>query len=183
MRIRPFVFLLPLLAIVACGGDDDDAVIPAADTTTTTEAAGSVAVHVEPDGIDVGGERVPFGATRNDVTAALGQPTEEGEQEECPAGPASFLRYDKRGLLLVLQDDQLAGWSLDADSALTTSAGIGIGSSKADLEAAYGPVEIIPDSTLGIEFLYDGGVTGLLDADAPDGTITAIWSGVACVFR
>lgn len=183
MRVRLGLALVSLLAIVACGSDDEP--VPTTDGITTTTAASAplTAVHVEDDGIVVDGKPVRFGATRDDVTFALGPPTDEGEQPECSAGPSSFLRYDEHGLLLVVQDGELVGWSLDPESTLTTSAGIGIGSTKSELEAAHGPAEMIPDSTLGVEFFYEGGMTGLLKVESPDGAITAIWSGVVCVFR
>src|SRR5688500_12231498 len=107
MRLRLVVLLLPFVAILGCG-DDDDATTAADDTSTTV--AESVELHVEPDGLAIDGEPLRFGASRDEVTTALGAPTEEGEQPECPGGPSSFVRYEERGLLLVLQDDELVGW-------------------------------------------------------------------------
>src|SRR5688572_15364415 len=124
MRVR--LVLLPLLAIVGCGGDDDGTTTESAETTTTVATVPvAAAMHVADDGIVVDGKPVRFGATRDDVTFALGPPSEEGEQPECPGGPSSFMRYesDERGLLLVLEDGELVGWSLDHDSTLTTAAG------------------------------------------------------------
>ena len=135
------------------------------------------------------GETFAFGspapAAVDAVAAVLGGPDEEGDQPECPAGPATFARFadPERGLLLTMQDDALVGWSVAQRSTLTTADGVGIGSTRADVEAAYGPVEVVPDSTLGVEIFVDGGISALLDADAPDGAVTALWAGTNCIFR
>lgn len=185
MRLRS---ILPavLLVLVACGGDDDPQV--ANETTTTTAAASAEPVHVEPDGLLVDGESLPFGTdgqTVLDAVAGVLGEGEQGEQPDCPPGPATVAHFGdpERGLLLTLQEDALVGWSLDEGSALTTADGVGIGSTKAEVEAAYGPVEVLTDSTLGIEVYVEDGISALLDADAPDGAVTAIWAGANCIYR
>ena len=181
MRLRSLLVVLLLAA--ACGGDDDADV---ADATTTTAAP---VVNVEPRGLEVSGTAIAFGTAEDDTVAAvaavLGEPDDVGAQDECPAGPATFARFGEldASLLLTMQDGALVGWSIAEGSTLTSAAGIGIGSTKAELEAAYGPVEVIPDSSLGIEAFIEDGVSVLLSEDAPDGAITALWAGVTCIFR
>lgn len=186
MRLRS---ILPavLLVLVACGGDDDPEV--ATETTTTTTAVSEEAVlHVEPDGLLVGEESFPFGSKGPVVIDAvrdvLGK-GEEGEEPDCPPGPATFAHFDapESGLLLTLQEDALVGWTIDEGSELTTAAGIGIGSTRAEIEAAYGPVEVLTDSTLGIEVYIEDGISALLDASTPDGVVTALWAGASCIYR
>lgn len=185
MRLRS---ILPavLLVLVACGVTDDPEVAETA--TTTTAASEEPVLHVEPDGLLVGDESLPFGTDGPVVIDAvrdvLGE-GEEGEQPDCPPGPATFAHFGdpESGLLLTLQDDALVGWSIDEGSELTTADGVGIGSTRAEIDAAYGPVEVLTDSTIGIEVFIEGGISALLDADASDGAVTALWAGVNCIFR
>ena len=72
------------------------------------------------------------------------------------------------------------GWFLRDDPAITTPAGVGIGSTREELEGAH-QAEVM-DSSLGVEF-YSGGLAGLLNSSAPDGTIEALWSGMTCIAR
>jgi hypothetical protein len=199
-RRLTLVLLVAMLLASACGDDDDDGVATTettdeARTRTTNErrdrkpdADAETALHVEPDGLRIE-EALPFGTPRDDVVPAvrdiLGRPSDRGSQEDCLAGETSFVRFDEPpgDLVLNLQNGALAGWSIGEDSRLKTSAGIGIGSTKAELEAAYGPVVMVPDSTIGIEFFIEGGLSGLLVADAPDGAITSLWAGINCIAR
>jgi hypothetical protein len=188
MRLRSVLVVLLLLA--ACGGDDDERPQVAPETTTTTAPADELVFHVEPDGLLANDDRFVFGTTEGGyavdlVRDVLGMEVEEGDQPDCPAGPATFARFDDHegSLLLTMQGDVLVGWSLSEGSTLTTAADIGVGSTKAEVESAYGPVEVLADSTLGIELFVEGGISALLTADAPDGTVTALWAGVNCIFR
>lgn len=188
MRLRSILPALLLVALIACGGEDDDAQV-ASETTTTSAPSEEPVLHVEPDGLLVNEDRFAFG-TEGPVAVdalrdVLRMEDEQGDQPECPAGPATFARFGDpdSGLLLTMQDGALAGWSIAEGSTLTTSAGIGIGSTKADVDAAYGSTEVVPDSTLGIELFLENGLSVLLDADAPDGAVTALWAGVNCIFR
>lgn len=188
MRSRSLLPVLVLVALVACGGDGDDRPQVAPESTTS---APSVAreLRVEPDGLLVREDRLPFGtegAVAIDIVReALRTEDEQGEQPDCPAGPATFARFGDLdgGLPLTLQEGALVGWSISQGSPLTTTAGIGIGSTKADVDAAYGPTEVVPDSTIGIELFLENGLSVLLDADAPDGTVIALWAGINCIFR
>ncbi len=174
MRIG-FVLVVALLLLPACGDDDD------VDAAAPTTAAASSTLHVEADGLLAGGVALRFGSTRDDVIEALGAPAEEGEQAECPAGPATTARYDD--LLLTLQDGELVGWSIGGESPLTTPDGVGIGTTRAELELALGPAQVVPDSTLGTELFYDGGLSALLESDDDDAAVTALWAGTTCIFR
>lgn len=64
--------------------------------------------------------------------------------------------------------------------ALTTASGIGIGSTRADLESAY--AARVARSTLGAEFSA-GGLAGLLASERPDAPIINLWAGEACLAR
>jgi hypothetical protein len=86
------------------------------------------------------------------------------------------------GLGLAFQDGVFVGWSLDdrAGGVLTTSSGIGPGSSRREIEKVYRVA--VEETTLGTEFSV-GEVSGLLDGTGPDARITNLWAGVACLFR
>lgn len=123
---------------------------------------------------------LPFGTPSEQTIAALtalrGEPDDEGMNDECRA---SFARWN--GLTAWFSDERFAGWATqEGDGALTTAAGLGIGSSRSDLDDAYA-AEVAP-STLGVEFSA-GDLNGLLDSEAPDARITNLWAGTTCLFR
>ncbi|MBD2234359.1 hypothetical protein [Phormidium tenue] len=121
-------------------------------------------------------------STLDAVTQVLGEPEETGENSECPSGPLTIATWSN-GLALNAADDTFVGWAVqpgDDDTALTTAAGVGIGSTRQELEEAY-TVELL-DSSLGVEFSA-GDLFGLLTSPEPTGTITNLWAGVACNFR
>lgn len=120
--------------------------------------------------------------TLDAVTQVLGEPEETSENSECPSGPLTIASWSN-GLALNAADDTFVGWAMrpsDDDTALTTASGIGIGSTRQELEETY-TVEVF-DSSLGVEFSA-GNLFGLLSSPEPTGTITNLWAGVACNFR
>jgi hypothetical protein len=128
---------------------------------------------------------VEFGADRAMVQQAVasvrGPPTDEGVNAECGAGPLAFATFGG-GLTLWFQDASFAGWALGANGGqdLRTAAGLGIGTTRAELDSAYDAT--VEESTLGQEF-QAGGMFGILSSAAPDGRVEALWAGVSCVFR
>lgn len=117
------------------------------------------------------------------VASVFGDPESTAENNECGAGPMSFVTWPN-GFTLNAIEDQFVGWGVrpNTESAeLTTVDGVGLGKTLADLEANYN-VEVF-DSTLGIEFNASDGLIGLLSANEPTGEIIALWSGIACTFR
>ena len=85
-----------------------------------------------------------------------------------------------------MQDGRFVGWSVSRGAAdgsnvgLATMAGIGIGSARRELEAAY--TADIRKTTLGQEF-GAGDIFGLLDGTGPSARINAMWAGEICNFR
>jgi hypothetical protein len=59
--------------------------------------------------------------------------------------------------------------------------GIGVGSTRAELESAYAGVAV-DSTTLGVEFMA-GGLQGVFESDARTAPIVALWAGAACVAR
>lgn len=119
---------------------------------------------------------------QNVVTAILGQPKETSENAECPAGKLTTITWPN-GFAINASENKFVGWSVrsQTESAkLATMAGISIGSTVKDLQAAYN-VQVF-NSSLGIEFNV-GQMSGLLSKNAPDGVITDLWAGTNCIFR
>ena len=108
---------------------------------------------------------------------------------ECGAGPMTIIALDN-GLILMFQESksdisenmEFVGWSLrDGDQfsrKITTMAGIGIGSTRTELEDVY--VVEITKTSLGNEFSISGEMFGILD---PEDKIEFMWSGLSCNFR
>jgi len=118
------------------------------------------------------------------VTRIRGAPKERTVNGECGTGPIEFVTW-KDGLSVLIQQQTFRGWSMNQRatnpaSTLATMSGIGLGSSRSALEAVS--VIKVSETTLGTEFSA-GGLNGLFASAAADAPITAMWSGVACVFR
>lgn len=125
---------------------------------------------------------VPFGTAQDETLALLTAvlrmgPRDEGEQIDCRAEYATW----ENGLTTWFVRDGFVGWSVpNAGSPLTTASGVGVGSTRAELESAY--VAEIRTSTLGVEFAA-GGLAGLLESRQPSARITNLWAGQVCVAR
>lgn len=117
----------------------------------------------------------------NAVTELVGEPTESGENTECGSGPQMITQWPN-GLVLHAADGEFIGWSArpDTDANLTTIAGVGIGSTRGELETAY-TVEVM-ETSLGTEF-STGDLFGVLSSAEPDATIENMWAGTTCIFR
>lgn len=175
-------------------GNADELIMPSpapieVNVASAAEEAGP-AVNLAPDGLSIvlptgAARQVAFGMPRADATrmiaAALGNPVEEGDDQECGAGALSFASF-REGLGLYFQDGKFAGWDLDGREGgrFATPAGVGIGSTRKQLESASAVT--IEDSTLGIEFSA-GGMSGLLSTRDASGEITNLWAGVTCIAR
>jgi hypothetical protein len=197
-----FASLTLFAALAACGGgavpSNDVAPVenamvlgnaveaPASPVPTATAAAGPL-LNLAPaalsfvDGASGRAREVPFGTAREPVltatTAALGNQTGAGRNEECGEGAMDYVRFD--GLSLYFQQGKLVGWFLDsAKQGLTTASGVGIGSTRKAVESAY--AVSVDETSLGTEFSTESGdFGGILEK----GKVTAMWSGQVCQFR
>lgn len=115
------------------------------------------------------------------LTSILGNPLESVENSECGAGPQTITQWP-RGLALHAADGEFIGWSAgpDTDATLTTMAGVGIDSTRSELESAY-TVEVF-ESSLGAEFSA-GDLFGILNSTEPDAVVENLWAGTVCNFR
>ena len=187
---------IPALAalLLACGGAADAPPVPeaasvASDSATTTPA---VRFALAGDGVMLvdatsGSTRsIPFGTADSTavqaVAVAFGEPEERTANDECGIGRLEFAIFDGEGLLLAIHDGKFVGWAVrpPEGAALRTMSGIGVGSTRAELEDAYA-ANIAP-STLGVEFMA-GGLQGVLENDERSGKIVAFWAGASCVAR
>lgn len=162
---------------------DDTTVDQVEDTETLVALSGEGLQMVG----DYSGSTVPlaFGTemavVADAVTSMLGAPLESGENSECGSGPQMITQWP-HGLVLHAANDEFIGWSVgrDADATLATMAGVGIGSPRRELEAAY-KVEVF-ESSLGTEF-STGNLFGILASPEPDAEIEYLWAGTVCNFR
>lgn len=119
------------------------------------------------------------------VARLRGAPGQRGTNGECGAGPLDIASWPD-GFSLLLSDGRFVGWAANETRAgsagrpATTMAGLGVGSTRTDLDGAY--TARITESTLGTEF-EAGDLYGVLDGPGPDARVTALWAGVSCVFR
>lgn len=125
---------------------------------------------------------LPFGTEGTLLRSTLesasgGGPVEEGFSPDCVA---TFIRWSD-GLTTWVAGDRFVGWSLRDDaSSLTTPTGVGIGSTRSELEDSY--AADVFTSTVGIEF-STGGLAGILDSTRSDARITHLWAGHTCIAR
>lgn len=164
---------------------------PAPPAAPATAAAPAGAVALDQEGLrlvsDTGSSRlVAFGIPTADAVAALssalGNPADRSINSECGAGPTEFVSWPN-ALDAMFLDGKFVGWSLGSksDGKVTTMDGIGVGSSRQALTAAFGDLKV-EQSTLGVEFSA-GDIFGILDKDGPAGKVETIWGGLSCVFR
>ena len=186
------------LLVASCGDDDEastDTTTPITTTvggsSTTVGSTTSVADDVEllvvlnPEGLgfttaDSGSvTRLDFGSDPalviDAVGRSLGDPVEEGSNDECAPGPTDFARWDE--VHLFFDDSGFVGWSVNGPP-LTTGDGIGVGSTLAEFEAAYGDVTV-EETSLGQEF-FDGPYVGSVTADD---VLDRLDAGTICAFR
>ncbi len=196
--LRRLAVLTAPALLLACRAEAPPEPSPTATTATATPApaapappspAATPGLALEGEGLRLfdpatGSARpLAFGIPWPQALAALafrGAP-ETGRNEECEAGPLDYARWPD-SLTLYGQDGKFAGWFADRGGAgtLATASGVGPGTTRQDLEAAY-ETEVF-ESTLGTEFAA-GELYGLLDSPHLDSPITALWAGTSCNFR
>ncbi len=140
---------------------------------------------------------IPFGMPQAELVGIVSkvlqaEPRSIGINAECGAGPLKMASWSN-GLTLVFQEKkagtarewQFVGWYAGAASGaapkVATMAGVGIGSTRTELEEAYA-IKVVK-STLGQEFSTTSGLYGLLDGPGKEAVITSLWSGTSCNFR
>lgn len=198
ITLRNTLALVLVLGLAACGQPASDTPAAPAESTApppsgpATAATGKAAVALDPGGLmiviaDTGSTRMlDFGLPQAQVieivTNVAGAPGPVTTNAECGAGPMQFAEFPG-GLTLLFQDDKLAGWSVGPGSAgkQSTMNGVGVGSTRSDLVAAYSGATV-SETSLGQEFSA-GGLYGVLDGPDATAKIEVMWAGTSCVFR
>jgi hypothetical protein len=172
------------MTLAACYGPPDSGVAPApgdprpaADPTRGQPAKPAPDLKQE----NLGG--IGLGATDKEVVAKLGEPARKGETvEEGATGlVVQDWAYPDQGLTLTMAADdggqKVDRMELQAPSRLKTSREIGIGSSRADVEKAYGAEKDAEASTaeLFVAGSVYGGVLFSFDGDK----VSSIFIGAA----
>lgn len=138
----------------------------------------------------------PFDQMIEIVNSTLqSKPKSIGINGECGAGPLKMATWNN-GLTIVFQNKtsksktpesnwQFEGWFVGSNSKnskeISTMAGIGIGSTRAEMESAY--VLSVSKTSLGYEFSTSSGLFGIFDGPNKQAKITNLWSGLSCNFR
>ncbi len=196
--------LAPMIAaalLAGCGGSEggnaaavgENSVAAASDANgAVTDGEASAQIQLAPDGIgyvypDGRTGRAAFGTGKNIssqmAVAALGEPIGDTVNSECGAGPLEIVDY-QGNFSMLYQDGRFVGWTLGGDdSLLTTASGIGIGSTRSEMADTL-VVTMVPESTLGSEFMIgDSQMGGLLNGNDADAIVTDLWAGTTCIFR
>ena len=195
-----------LAALSACGNDTpatgpkrtetsaSEEASPAVQVPSTTEAAAEapreVSLSLAPGELRAfinatGSARpMPFGTARDQVErtlkAALGEANMSTDNPECPSGPLAVEAYPD-DLTVYYSDGKLVGWFAGRNSPLTTMTGVGPGGTLADFQSDFSTADL-QKTTLGWEAMGDD-FSATFTGNSPDATLTAMWSGEACIFR
>lgn len=192
MRTAGLALLLTLAACSSSGTPQppakeekarDHSTVGAKPVVKASPASNPMAIELAADGLLVRGKLLPFGTPRPSAESAIGdiQGSEgtRGSSSECAAGLVDYTAYGD-SLQLTFQEGKFVGWTINGSaSPLRTAKGIGIGSPRQSLDAAY-PDVIVDDSSLGLLFSV-GDLVGLLDQDGIEGIVTDIWAGTVCL--
>lgn len=161
---------------------------PASSTTTAPHGGGVV---LRPDGLGVVDFGDEAGAVLARLTGLLGPPGDDRPLASCPSGAADRLvQFSELGVLLAGPpgSQRLVAWDIGPASGafpeLTTAEGVGVGSTVAELRAAYGDrLEISGDDAFGPSFdvraAPPGALSGTLTGTAPSDTVASMGGGTA----
>lgn len=165
-----------------------------ATSSSTTAPVVEGGLGVGPDGLQlIDGARItqlPFGTGKDEVFTFLEEvlgasPTVTESSPECGNQADEQLLWPGQ-LSVDIRDDQMISWQLAQGSPITTVSGVGLGSTRAEVESSI--VIMVDETSLGTEFATEGtgeggGMGGLLTGPEPTGTVTELWAGEICVFR
>ena len=206
LKQSTLIFLIPfgiLLGFVsACGNDSRVKKQPTSESLSDTETQsnqkdklpasnflialsgeGVLLVNEETGSTNMIAFETELEASKTLISNVLGAPTDILENNECGAGPMTFVTWDNGFTINALQN-KFKGWSVrpqTKSAAMTTLDGVGLGTTLSELESRY-ETEVF-ESTLGIEFNASKQLFGLLSEDQQDGMVINLWSGIACNFR
>jgi hypothetical protein len=194
--------LLPVLLVTACseGTEPADtnamdnaqaAATPAASAPAAAKPAAKPLLTLREKGLALvdpasrASQPIAFGMaeaeTLRRVSDVLGKPDERGMNDECPGGALGYATW-RRQITLYFSEGKFAGWMLEpeAPAGLTTEKGIGMRSSREDLDRAY-DLNVDEEGSLGVEF-GAGEFYGTLTGPEPEAHVQSLGAGAACIF-
>lgn len=128
--------------------------------------------------------KLETGLADAEIVQLLGEPeSKDGREEEAATGDIVDLwHYPTKGIVLTMSSKTMTsaqwvrGISVDPPCSLATKAGIAIGSTRAEVRAAYGPLED-PDFRGEPERFIVGTLYGGLFLDFADDAVTSMYLG------
>ncbi len=172
------------LVMSGCSDDDDTNSLRTSTTTTTQPPVAPAEMELKAGGLD----NLVFDSPSAEVIAAVktrfGAPEKDG-QVTCDSGSDRTVAWP--AISLVFAEDKWVGYSFESTTdRAATDKGIRVGSTVAELKAAYPSVKL-DETSLGIEWFVEfdaerflsGSVSGLTNGDKVD----RISSGDICAFR
>jgi hypothetical protein len=134
--------------------------------------------------------KTPLKQTIETVERVLKAKPSIGINSECGAGPLKMATWNNV-LTLLFQEKKndewlFVGWAanqaINPELKLITMAGVGIGSTRKEIESAY--VIEVTKTSLGYEFATKtDDFFGIFDGANENAKITNLWSGLSCNFR
>jgi len=166
----------------------------ASSSGSASPAASTPILVLRPDGLDLvspGGARptrLDFGTAKaaqvdTAIARVLGGGTPKHDSlPECGQGPR--VGAGRNGFSVLYHGTTFVGWADQGAKGrhLTTPAGLGVGSTLAQVRAVQADVTTMNDS-LGPEFFSESGISGLLDGLKASSRVTLVYAGETCFFR
>jgi hypothetical protein len=185
MTQRLLVRLLSIglgFALAACSGDDDKGASTSSTTGGATATTGAGQAVLAPDGLGVANFGDPADAAVAKLTAAFGAPQRDFAPPDCAPQITRSLEWDA---LHVDLNQAFVGYTYSTAGGppIRTAAGIGNGSTVAQLKSAYGSKlaleEGIESSTFTLT-LPNGRIDGYVSGTEGDDPVEALYAGTVC---
>jgi hypothetical protein len=186
---------IPILAtgifLYSCGNSHTDAPSTPASDTTKAQADSIVTAAVPTKALDVIGTEllqnetfgnIKIGLTAAQTQEALGKPDKKGEKAEWEADGETHQSWTYKGIELDMtgkEEQTINNINITAPSTLKTSKNIGIGSTKAEVEAAYTGAIDKSATEEGSENIVAGTVYGGIIFKIENGKVNGIFVGAA----
>jgi hypothetical protein len=176
--------LVSSLGLVACNGPAAEPANQSASTNQGKETlAGGPVLHPQGLQLMVDGQTrlIAFGTPMAELGAQLNEATGLAGEEsvkDMACRTTSWAREDGPYILdIYSRDGQFVGYH--GGPGHRTAQGIGFGSTRAELDAAY-DVQVSPANAQGQLPFTANGLRGVLEEDGPGGSVVAIMAGEEC---
>lgn len=152
------------------------------------QAAGRLVLETDGLGVLTGTSirHITFGSDVKTLTLALEATVGPVTRQTLPeCGQGARVQLARGGFSALVNGADFVGWTDSGRSTttLTTVSGIGVGSTLAQVRAAYADVTV-SEGSLGPEwYLSEEGLGGLLDGTDPTSKVSVVYAGETCFFR